>query len=151
MGRVTPSESAASRWRSPMTVHRLGSLSTPITYSCEGLVLVKSDSVGCMGQVQPLSTTRASRSLTPLLPLSRLWRPASSALAVDEGTVRRARALGAGGERRGCGVVRRKAEGESPGRAARSATRCPVRWHARTAERAAVWRRAGIRSALRKR
>eukprot|EP00965_Chrysotila_dentata_P156780 5180130-Pleurochrysis_carterae.AAC.1 len=86
MGRVTPSESAASRWRSPMTVHCFGNLSTPITYSCEGLVLVRSDSVGCMCQVQPLSTPRASRLLMPLLPFSRLWRPASSALAVDEGT-----------------------------------------------------------------
>eukprot|EP00965_Chrysotila_dentata_P163054 5384820-Pleurochrysis_carterae.AAC.1 len=94
MGRETPSESAASRWRSPTTVHRLGSLSTPITYSCEGLVFVRSDSVGCMCQVQPLSTTRASQLWTPLLPLSRLCRPASYALAVDAGTASRALAPG---------------------------------------------------------
>eukprot|EP00965_Chrysotila_dentata_P165460 5464176-Pleurochrysis_carterae.AAC.1 len=55
-----------------------------MTYSCDGRTLMRSDCVGCMCQVQPLSTTRASRPL-PCLRLRRLCRPASRALAGDAG------------------------------------------------------------------
>eukprot|EP00965_Chrysotila_dentata_P237553 6201981-Pleurochrysis_carterae.AAC.1 len=46
IGRDTPEVSTARRRRSPIEVHCLGNLSTPMTYSCDGRTLMRSDCVG---------------------------------------------------------------------------------------------------------
>eukprot|EP00965_Chrysotila_dentata_P001530 50411-Pleurochrysis_carterae.AAC.2 len=67
---------------SPTAVHCLGLLSTPMTYSVEGLVFTKSDACGCMCHVHTLSTAKARRSWGPRHPFSLLCLPASRAGAV---------------------------------------------------------------------